>query len=247
MAIQFDDPAQTTVGKSPILLVAGFGDNASMFDGLLATDLVATYQLLPLNLPGFGAPALEGDTTLEVLATHVAEKAKETGARIIVAHSVASIVASLAATRSDCPIKTILSLEGNITAEDAYFSGTAADHPDPQSFRTAFLARLDDMAAGNPIIARYRRTVETADPLALWQLGCDARRFSDRHMPGDVLRQAARAVYFHNPDNCPQSTLSWLEENRMERVLMEGASHWPSLDQPEHLASRMAEVLSDVI
>ena len=125
--------AETT--RPTILFIAGFGDNASMFTGLRGTALEDAYRLLPLDLPGFGAPALRTQTTLQSLADFVAGKAKETGAEIIVAHSVASIIASLAAREPDCPITTILSLEGNITAEDAYFSGSAADYDDPNSFR----------------------------------------------------------------------------------------------------------------
>lgn len=227
-----------------ILLIAGFGDNASMFDGLSHTPLAEMYRLCPLHLPGFGAPGLGAATTLDALAGFVADAAKEAGAQIIVAHSVASIIASLAATRSCSPITTIVSLEGNITAEDAYFSGTAADYDDPLNFRLAFLERLDALAAKAPVFVRYRHSVSEADPVALWQLGTDARRFSARFVPGDVLREAARVVYVYNPDNCPDSTLAWLERNPMERIVLEKASHWPSVDQPDLLARRIAEALT---
>ena len=227
----------------PILCIAGFGDTAEMFAGLHETRLADSYHLLPLDLPGFGAPAMDIETTLESLARFVTGKAKETGAEIIVAHSVASIIASLAARQLDCPITTILSLEGNITPEDAYFSGTAADYDDPESFRTAFLKRLDEMAVSAPIVARYRQSVAQADPLALWQLGRDARRFSEACIPGEVLTEAADVTYFYNPENCPQSTLRWLDENPMKRVVLEEASHWASVDQPAILADKILEVL----
>ncbi len=226
-----------------MLLIAGFGDNASMFDGLLNTTLADTYRLLPINLPGFGAPALASKTTLRALAGYVSEMAEETGAEIIIAHSVASIIASLAATRVCSPIETILSLEGNITAEDAYFSGTAAEHSDPCAFQRAFLERLDAMAAHAPMIGRYRQSVSEADPLALWELGTDARLFSSDQVPGDVLIAAARVVYFYNPDNCPSTTLEWLARSSIDRVVLEGASHWASVDQPVLLAERLSIAL----
>lgn len=239
-AIKLVTPSEA---QPAILFIAGFGDTAEMFADLHETRLVKSYRLLPLNLPGFGAPALKGETALEALARFVAGKAKETGAEIIVAHSVASIIASLAARQPDCSITTILSLEGNITLEDAYFSGTAADYDDPESFRTAFLKRLDEMAASAPIIARYRHSVAQADPLALWQLGRDARRFSARYVPGEILAAAADVTYFYNPENCPDSTLRWLDENPMQRVVLEKASHWQSVDQPALLADKILEAL----
>lgn len=230
--------------KRPVVLfIAGFGDNASMFEGLADTHIAKDYRLQPLSLPGFGAPSLFAKTTLNALAQFVADRAKERGAEIIVAHSVASIIASLAAEKSGCPLTTILSLEGNITAEDAYFSGTAADYDDPASFRKAFLDRLDEMSTTAPIIQRYRQAVSEADPVALWQLGTDARRFSEKHVPGAVLQNSAKVIYLYNPKNCPKSTLDWLKDNPMDRIVLENATHWTSVDQPDMLADKIAQAL----
>lgn len=222
-----------------MLMVAGFGDDASMFAPVLNTELAEKFHLLPLNLPGFGAPPLPAPTTLEQLADVVANAAREYDAELIMAHSVASITASLAARRNDCPIRTIVSLEGNITAEDAYFSGAAADYDGPEAFRVAFLARLDVMAVKSPIIRRYRNVVSHADPRTLWELGCDARAFSNSKRPGEVLRAAAEVLYLYNPDNCPQETLDWLSHNPIRRAVLTNASHWASVDQPHLLSDRI--------
>ncbi|MDJ0789001.1 MAG: alpha/beta fold hydrolase [Myxococcota bacterium] len=226
------------------LLLAGFGDDPSMYSGLLETPLAARVELTPIALPGFGAPALAGPTSLAALAAFVADAARERGAGIAIAHSLASIIASLAAGQPGCPITRIVSLEGNLTAEDAYFSGTAADYDDPDAFRAAFLDRLDERSAAEPVIARYRRIVARADPRALWELGSDARRFSDEHVPGDVLVSAARATYVYAPGNCPNSTLEWLERSPIERIVLEGASHWVSVDQPERLSRHLVSALA---
>ena len=99
------------------------------------------------------------------------------------------------------------------------------------------------MAKEAPIIRRYRQSVSQAEPLALWQLGIDARRFSSDCVPGDVLNAAARVVYLYNPQNCPDSTLQWLDDSKMERIVMENATHWASVDQPGMLADKIVEVL----
>ena len=227
-------------------MIAGFGDNASMFAPLLDTDLADQFDLIPLDLPGFGAAPLSVETNLESLADFVAEEAGKTGAQIILAHSVASIIASFAVQRDACPLTTLLSLEGNLTAEDAYFSGTAADFPNAERFRETFLARLDDMAKGDAILTRYRREVERADPQSLWTLGCDARKFSDRIEPGLMLLTAPQAHYFYNPDNCPRSSLDWLKAHDLPRTVLQGASHWASLDAPEQLSSAILQAVQTV-
>lgn len=229
------------------LLLAGFGDGASMFAQLTRTALAGHFRLIAVDLPGFGGrPALDGTTSLERLAEIVHHNALQERARIVVAHSLSSIVASLAARRTPSAIDTILSLEGNITAEDAYFSGTAADYSNAHEFRSAFLKRLDVLVAKQPIVARYRDSVATADPQALWELGCDARRFSDEYHPGEVLSESATICYLYNPENCPDGTLEWLRRSSIKRVRMENATHWKSVDQPELLSKEILQALQEL-
>lgn len=228
-----------------ILCTAGFGDDASVFEPLTKINISGPVPLVPMDLPGFGAPRVRGQaTSIEALAQVLNDRASALQADTILAHSVASIIASVAATQSGSPIKLILSLEGNLTPEDAYFSGTAAQYTSPEAFRAAFLTRLDQMIPDTPVIARYRAVVEKADPNALWELGCDAHAFSSQHCPGTVLKQAARAVYLFNPDNLPESSLAWLETHDLEREVLPGATHWASVDQPELLLEKIVKAIS---
>ncbi|MEO1648665.1 MAG: alpha/beta hydrolase [Pseudomonadota bacterium] len=231
--------------RSKILMIAGFGDNSSMYDSLQATDLAEQDELVPLDLPGFGAEPLGVETTLATLAQFVAEKAKTHSADTIIAHSVASIIASLAARTEGSPLNHVISLEGNLTAEDAYFSGRAAEHVTAASFRDWFLPRLTKKCKGDPILARYAEEVAKADPKALWELGCDAKRFSDQEHPGETLRGAGRVTYIFNPDNCPESSVAWLSESGINSVQLPGASHWPTLDKPNALSRKISETLRD--
>lgn len=227
-----------------ILCVAAFGDGASAFAPLQRTELASRYRLVAIDLPGFaGTPALAGPTTLEKLADVVQEAAVREGARTIVAHSLGSIIASLAARRRPAVIDRIVSLEGNLTAEDAYFSGTAADYRNAADFGTAFLRRLDDMAKEQPIVARYRRVVAEADPRALWELGCDARRFSGDSPPGEILAETPEVWYLYNPENCPTKSLEWLHNSSLKRLRMDRATHWKSVDQPHLLAEKIRQAL----
>ncbi len=236
---------QIETPRAGLIMIAGFGDNASMFDRLLTTPLAHKYALIPYNLPGFGAPSLEGETTIEALAEALAKEARRSGAKIVLAHSVASIIASIA-LHKDSPLEMILSLEGNITADDAYFSGTAADYDDPATFRTAFLTRLAEKARGSSIFGRYHDNVAKADPEALWQLGRDAQRFSEAQHPGESLVASGKVSYLYDDPNCPDSTLDWLHSHDIDKRRLVGASHWPSIDAPDLLSTECMAAIKDL-
>ena len=227
-----------------ILCIAGFGDNGSMFEPLLDTELAQRVNLVPLNLPGFGAPRMLERTSLTSLANVLNNYAIEQGADTVMAHSVASIIASLAAQQVGSPIKHILSLEGNLTPEDAYFSGSAADYKSEESFFAAFIEKLSKLSVNDLIMERYLQQVESADPLALWQLGCDARQYSDSFDPGQSLVDSAQVNYFYNSDNLPKASLNWLENNSsLTCTELHGASHWPTIDQPIQLSEAVIAAL----
>lgn len=216
----------------PIVCIAGFADNGAMFAPLVEARLPDDPLILPLDLPGFGRPPA-GSTSIAELAIFVRDAAGEAGARTLVAHSVASVIAAEAAHLPGGTIDRIVSLEGNLTAEDAYFSGTAADHADPLAFRAAFLARLTELGADDPILRGYGERAAAADADAMWRLGCDARAYSDRHHPGERLQGAAVVTYVLNRANCARPSLEWLDGSNLEVCELPGASHWPTFDRTD--------------
>lgn len=185
-----------------------------------------------------------GAGTLSDLAGFVGGVATSEGIEVVVAHSAASIVASRAATEAEAGIRTVISLEGNLTEADAYFSGQAADHESPAAFVEAFLGHLDQMPADS-LIARYRARVAEADPHALWVLGGDVASFSVGSAPGELLQRTGSAAYLYNPENCAPSSLEWLADASLTSVVLPGASHWPTIDAPDLVARTIRGVLAE--
>jgi pimeloyl-ACP methyl ester carboxylesterase len=229
-----------------VLCLAGFGDDSTMFEPLVGTPLSSTYRLVLVDLPGFGSepPFVGTFATISRLSHFVNRVAESEGTEIVIAHSIASVIASAAAGSANSIITTIVSMEGNLTAPDAYYSGLAADYEHPESFREALLCRLDDAASTDPIIARYRSRIARADPHALWILGNEAVAFGDRVVPGEALRDAARAHYLYNPTNCSESSIAWLEDSGISAVKLPGTSHWATIDAPGLVAAAVRRVLT---
>ena len=227
-----------------LALVAGFGDHGGMFEALASTGLGARFALHAIDLPGTGnSEPLAETLTLDRAASVVVETVAEISANVIVGHSVGSIVASLVASEPSSDIETVLSLEGNLTAADAYFSGSAAGFDEPEVFHADLLAQLDERAENSPVVRRYRDQVERAEPRSIWELGCDTHRFSTAQSPGTHLVTSAKTVvYIYNPANTPQDSLDWIKESDL-RTFEVNASHWSVVDQPVLLSDIMLDIL----
>ncbi len=238
---RFGDP-----NGEPIVLVAGFADHGGMFELLGSTALGRRFALHAIDLPGMGGSTpLDQPLTLDRAAALVADVVRQTSARTIIAHSVGSIVASLAAGTPDSSIDTVVSIEGNLTPADAYFSGSAAQYESPDMFHAAFLSRLSERAVDDEVIRRYRDQVAIADPTSIWEMGSDTHHFSIEHSPGEVLARCAKHVhYFYNPDNTPEDSIQWLREHQLATTILDGTSHWPTVDQPDLIANKTLDSLA---
>jgi pimeloyl-ACP methyl ester carboxylesterase len=220
-----------------------------MFEPLADTVVSHRFHLVMPDLPGFGASPVR--PSVMSLAQHAEVIARlveggwgsqAAGTAVVVGHSVGSIVASLAARMLTMQGRRVqvVSLEGNLTAADAYFSGTAADYDDPVQFKAAFLERLRSLAISDPIVDGYRGRVMAADPEALWRMGRDARRVSDLSPPGTILESLTPIpVHIYNPANYCSRSLRWLDRSALRAVAMRGVSHWATIDAPERVASEL--------
>ncbi len=119
----------------------------------------------------------------------------------LVAHSVASMIAVAAAPRLGVDFAGLFAIEGNLTADDAYFSGRAAAFDDPHLFKQRYLDDIWTMAQAQQGLRRYFAAAVAADPVALWQMGCDARRSSVSDGPGQAYRRIRPSRYYRSIDN----------------------------------------------
>lgn len=224
-----------------IVCLHGFADSGDMFRPLFDTELADRYRLLAVDLPGFGAsPGRESVGTISEHAEALAallDKAAPDGRIGLVGHSVASPIAVETVARLAKPPLGLVSIEGNLTAEDAYFSGLAADYESPSAFKAAFLERVWEMARTQPILRRYHAGAVMADARAMWHLGRDAKRVSVGDRPGQALAAVSVPIlYYWSPDNTAEATRDWIAASGIANRQFSGSSHWPSVDQPEDTA-----------
>ena len=176
------------LGGGTLVLLHAFADSGLAFTPLFATPIADRFRLIAVDLAGFGAsPPCDSVRTIADHAQAVVALVASLPAlgRVgLVAHSVGSMIAAEAVPHLGARFAGLFSIEGNLTAEDAYFSGRAADFADPLVFKQTFLDDLWNMGREQLALRRYFAGAVLADPTAMWELGRDARRRSIDDTPG---------------------------------------------------------------
>lgn len=219
-----------------LLFIHALADCGLAFTPLFETPLADGFRLIAVDLPGFGAsPPREDVRTIAQHAKVIAalsnafSSTKPVG---LVGHSIGSMIAVEAATQLGQRFAGLFSIEGNLTAEDAYFSGRAADFDDPYVFKQRLLDDLWTMAQTQAPLRRFHGAMMQADAVAMWALGRDARRLSIGDAPGRAYLRIRPSLYYWSPHNTAESTRDWIARNAMVNLEFTDASHWPTIDQP---------------
>jgi pimeloyl-ACP methyl ester carboxylesterase len=230
-------------GRTLVLLHA-FADSSLAFAPLFATPLADRFRLVTPDLAGFGAsPPHHRVRTIadhaEAVATLV-PSLSERGPVGLVAHSVASMIAVEAAPRLGPRFTGLFSIEGNLTAEDAYFSGRAADFDDPLTFKQRFLGDIWTMAQEQLPLRRYFASAVLADPTAMWELGRDVRRRSVDDQPGPAYRRVHPSLYYWSEASTVAATRRWIAQSGIAQRQFTEGGHWPMIDKPDDTAAAIS-------
>jgi pimeloyl-ACP methyl ester carboxylesterase len=152
-----------------------FADSHLCFRDAFAHLKSKRIRVILFDWPGHGAspPRADGLTVEEAARTlaRLIGSISSSRAVVLVAHSMAAMIATKAARVLRTPPMLVISIEGNLTLADAYLSGQAANFDDAGAFYLSFQSKILDMAKCDAALRRFASSVECADPKTLWTLG----------------------------------------------------------------------------
>jgi pimeloyl-ACP methyl ester carboxylesterase len=243
------------------ICVHGFADDGGAFCSLEHTELSQAFEVIAPDLPGFGeSPPLEcsQSATIDTLATQVLNLIAETSPDrpvALIGHSIGSAICVAAALRETRRVGALLSIEGNLTAADAFFSGRAANYDCPDTFKSEFAAAIAEMAAKEPWMTRYLLAVQRADAMSMWSLGRDAaNKGVDDGFGNAYLTLAKRSIpclYLWGRQNTAPQSAAFIDRSRGERIMIDvelgGYSHWIFVDAPGETARLACQTFASLI
>jgi len=230
----------------PLLFIHAFGDTGHCYDRVFCSRLLAHYRLIAVDLWGFGASPKRSDVrtvaeysrALEMLIS----KACPNQPVGLIGHSIAGSMAVEIATRLGNRVCGVFSIEGNLTADDAMFTGKASDFDDPDTFKMSFLDDVWKMSQSSEALRHYYAGARMADSETMWHLGRDAKRISEENRLGEAFRGLQQpSNYYWSTVSTPQKTRQWIEQSGIPNEIYTGAGHWPMVEQPEATAQSVAD------
>jgi pimeloyl-ACP methyl ester carboxylesterase len=232
--------------RPALWLVHALGDSSTAFEALLASPLAREFELLAPDWPGSGDGVAERINGLDDLAVELAASVGRHTPGVpvgFVGHSLGAAVAVRAVPKLD-RVVGLFSIEGNLTAADAYFSGLARQFEVPRRFREHLLARIGALAdngesSRRDALFRYRANLARAEPGNLWRIGRAAEAASRQDALGKEYQAlGVPSLYYWSPDNTPPETQAYIHDHALRHVVFRGG-HWPMIDQPEATAGRI--------
>jgi pimeloyl-ACP methyl ester carboxylesterase len=235
--------AGAAVADIDVWFVHAFADSHLCYREAFAHLTSDRIRILAFDLPGHGAslPRPRGLTIEEAAEvwSDLIGSLSPSRPVVLVAHSMAGIIATRVAERLPSPPALVISIEGNLTLSDAYFSGRAAGFDDPGRFYAWFRAKIEQMAKTDESLRRYATSVALADPATLWSLG---RSVLDCRAPGaDYLNLTCPSIYYWDPASTTGDSRAFLERHRLRDRRMAGFGHWPMTQAPARFYAAVAE------
>ncbi|MDJ0895799.1 MAG: alpha/beta fold hydrolase [Alphaproteobacteria bacterium] len=239
-------------GAADIWLIHGFAESSFCYRYVIDAARLAGYRLHAVDLPGFGvSPARPDCATIAGLAGAIARAIAERSAGrpvILVGHSLGAPIAVDATGDLDGLARGLVSVEGNLTAADTFFSGQAIHYIDPGAFKADFSAQIEAYKRLHAAYAGYATSVALADAETMWRLGRDVVARSENDALGAAYRALSfpRLYYWGKAATTDQAE-AYLSAHGLANQRFEAASHWPMIDIPEAFAEMLDSFVRGVV
>jgi pimeloyl-ACP methyl ester carboxylesterase len=233
-------------GAGPaIVCLPGFVDGVESWQPLLAALLdrydTGLIELPALSRPG-RLPVAATVTGIAGLTAAAIQRVWDTPV-ILVGHSLGSAVAVRAANLLGARCRAVVSIEGNLTADDAYFTGQAAGHDDPAGYQRTLLAQIEQLQTGGQAPASFAAALRSADAATIWALGRDVARESNDDRFGHELRRLTHPrLYLWSAATTSPASQAFLHAHAIPQRQLGVGHHWPWLVDPAAVAAQIDTV-----
>lgn len=244
-----------------ILYVHGLGESALCFERLMADERLAHWRHLAVDLVGYGKSTwadepLSVDQHAEQLDRLTDDRAL--GDVVVLGHSMGGVIGARLCERlgdvdrspaSGGTLRAFINVEGNVSLPDCGYSSRAVKFSLDEWLAGGFDQVLDAIYHHQGESAEVRRaygaSIQMCDPRAYHRNSEELVETSSAETMAQRLAALGTTVaYVHgSPRGTCDRSLELLEQAGIERIRIDGAGHWPFLDQHDAFVEAMAGFL----
>ena len=239
-------------GRGTLFYVHGLGESGLCFEPLTSDPRLADWHQIQPDLVGYGKSEWSREPEglsdqADRLATLLDEVAE--GPVVVVGHSMGGVIGTYLAERRPERVRAFVNVEGNISRGDCGYSGQAAPYELDAWLSRGFDRVLDriygDSGERTEVVRAYGASIQMADPRTFLLHSKELVEVSESESL--ARRQAAAtppSIYLHGvPRGTGSRSLELLAEAGVETRGIEGAGHWPFLDQHDAFVEQLLDFL----
>ena len=228
-------------GKPIVLFVHGLGCSMDYWKCIWASDQLAGYSLLAVDLIGFGRSdkPQKFDYRLEQQADALLSLISDLGAPVsIVGHSMGGAIATLLLSREE--VAAFVNVEGNLTSADGGLVSRKTAAQDETKFVEHGFSQLHRRFPDWP---EGYVSIGSCTPTAFYRSACSLVSWTDSGLLLEKFQQFPDAkCYMHGDQSANFDTINSL--GGIQTICIPDSGHFPMVDNPDSFCQAIASFLA---
>ncbi|MBI4196310.1 MAG: alpha/beta hydrolase, partial [Deltaproteobacteria bacterium] len=224
------------------------GESGLSFREAFDSPLAKNFRLFAPDFPGFGVSpfqsrrgSLRGSTRL---LGELIDQFSKGRPILLVAHSLGGIVGTWTVQERPKQVRAYISIEGNLTRSDTFFSGLAAKAKSAGKFYHFFKGQILAKARGHEELERYFASLRFADPRALIAWGRSGVEATGLDRSGEEFAGlTCRKIYFWGEESMAHRSREFLRDKDIDHRCFKKCGHWPMIEKPKECYEAISEWL----
>lgn len=224
--------------RASVWYVHGFCCSGHLYDNVFDSVLCDDFSIYMPDFTGFGAtPPVSPPHTVADSARLLSDLIRRVGGDrpvFLLSHSLGGIVGTKAAMELGEVVKGYVSVEGNLTKQDAFLTGLSVDFDDAGAFYDHLAGIFLPMVQDDPSLRRFAAGFLSADPDSVLVWGKSCAEATGETTAGDEFRALPIPTLFvWGGESLPEMSREYIERHGMNHLSFPNAGHNVMVDEPE--------------
>jgi len=229
---------ENTSARGSVWYLHGFCCSGHLYEDVFDSVLADDFSIYLPDFPGFGAtpPVIPPHTVADSarLLSGLVRRISGDGPIFLLSHSLGGIVGTKAAMELGPSVKGYVTVEGNLTKQDAFLTGMSVDFDDAGAFYDHLASMFLPMTQADPSLRRFTAGFLSADPDAVLAWGRSCAEATGETAAGDEFRALQIPTLFvWGGKSLPGMSREYIERHNMNHQEFPNAGHNVMVDEPE--------------